>query len=115
MTDENHPTEMVPSVECSRCGRTWELSYELDQRHAGNQALEQFAMDHHRHTGHFPDEVRPYTVNCRRCPEADQYLSERPARRFAETHARHTGHSIELSGPGIEEPEQFGPDSSGEA
>jgi len=105
MTDsDDTPEEMTPTVECSRCGQSWDLSYELDQRHAGNQALEQFAMDHHRHTGHFPDDVTPWVVDCRHCPEQDRYLSERPAKRFAETHARHTDHALTVDGPEIDQP-----------
>lgn len=97
--DDTPPVDAVddlPTVTCSRCDREWDLAYELDVRHAGNDAVEQFALDHHRHTGHFPDDVSPWVVECRHCPQRDQYLSERPARRFAETHARHTGHEVTL-------------------
>lgn len=98
--DDTPPVDDIddlPTVTCSRCGHEWDLAYELDVRHAGNDALEQFALDHHRHTGHFPDDVTPWVVECRQCPQGDQYLSERPARRFAETHARHTGHELTIS------------------
>lgn len=96
---ESDPLDDVPRVACSRCDREWVLDYELDDLRAGNRALEQFALDHQRHTGHFPDDVRPWLVDCRRCPEAHGYLTERPARRWAETHARHTGHAVELRPP----------------
>lgn len=88
--------DRVPTVSCSRCDREWTLSYELDSLLAGNQAIEQFALDHQRHTGHFPDDVTPWVADCRRCPEGEEYLSEQPARRWAETHARHTHHAVEL-------------------
>jgi hypothetical protein len=84
----------VPTVACSRCDREWDLDYELDDLQAGNRALEQFALDHERHTGHLPDGVAPWSVTCRRCPAEEVFLSERPARRWAETHARHTRHSV---------------------
>ncbi|PSP75071.1 hypothetical protein BRC81_16445 [Halobacteriales archaeon QS_1_68_20] len=86
----------VPTVSCSRCDREWDLAYELDDLQVGNQALEQFALDHERHTGHFPDGVETWRADCRRCPETIQRLSENAARRWAETHARHTGHAIDL-------------------
>jgi hypothetical protein len=104
MTDDQvDPTEespeRTPTVSCSRCDCEWELDYELNELHAGNNAVEQFAMDHFRHTGHYPDDVTPWQVNCRECPNSEQFLSERPARRFARTHARHTSHSVELTNP----------------
>lgn len=86
----------TPTVTCTRCDRTWNLEFELDDLHAGNQAMEQFALDHKRHTGHFPDEVSPWIVACRRCPDGEEFLAERPARRWAETHARHTRHEVTL-------------------
>lgn len=89
-------TERTPTVSCSRCDRQWDLSYELDELHAGNRAVEQFAMDHKRHTGHYPDDVTPWIVECRRCPDREEFLAERPARRFANTHARHTDHSLSV-------------------
>ncbi|WP_459880203.1 hypothetical protein [Halorubrum gandharaense] len=89
----------LPTVSCTRCDREWDLAYELDELSAGNRALEQFAMDHERHTGHYPDGVTPWTVDCRQCPAADRFLAERPARRFARTHARHTRHQIDLGKP----------------
>lgn len=99
----------APTVSCRQCDREWTLAYELDRLRVGNQAFEQFALDHERHTGHFPDGVTPWLVACRRCPAGEQFLSERPARRWAETHARHTGHRVELDhdsgdGPEIVEP-----------
>lgn len=93
------PPEMTPTVACTRCDQEWELTYELEELHAGNSALEQFAMDHYRHTGHYPDDVTPYQIECRVCPQGDQFLSERPARRFARTHARHTRHTLTLQEP----------------
>ncbi|KTG09590.1 hypothetical protein AUR64_13030 [Haloprofundus marisrubri] len=84
----------TPTIHCTRCDRRWDLDYELDELNVGNQSFEQFALDHHRHTGHFPDDVTPWVVSCRRCPDGEQFLSERPARRWAETHARHTSHAV---------------------
>lgn len=92
--------DLAPTVTCSTCDREWDLSYELDDLHAGNRAIEQFALDHYRHTGHYPDDVSPWRVSCEDCPAEEQYLEERPARRFGETHARHTRHSLVLHGPG---------------
>ncbi|WP_459825764.1 hypothetical protein [Halorubrum luteum] len=89
----------MPTVSCTRCGREWDLAYELDELSAGNRAVEQFAMDHERHTGHYPDGVTPWIVDCLNCPDGSRFLAERPARRFARTHARHTGHSVELTKP----------------
>ena len=86
----------VPTVSCSRCGREWDLSYELDEMRVGNQALEQFALDHARHTGHYPDDVSTWRANCRNCPEEVERLSEDSAHRWAETHARHTTHGVEV-------------------
>jgi hypothetical protein len=86
----------TPTVRCSTCGREWQLAYELDELHAGNDALEQFALDHERHTGHYPDDVTPWVVTCRHCPAEEAFLSERPARRWAQTHARHTRHDVAL-------------------
>jgi hypothetical protein len=89
----------VPTVTCSRCNRAWDLNFELEELHAGNRAVEQFALDHERHTGHFPDAVTPWIVECRQCPDGEQYLEERPARRWAKGHARHTNHAVELQPP----------------
>jgi hypothetical protein len=91
------PADNTPTVTCSQCDRTWALDYELDSLYAGNQAFEQFALDHKRHTGHFPDDVTPWIADCDRCPAAEQYLDEGPARRWAETHARHTTHPVSLT------------------
>ncbi|MFB6113476.1 MAG: hypothetical protein ABEJ58_05160 [Halodesulfurarchaeum sp.] len=97
----------VPTVTCSRCSREWDLEYELGELSSGNRAVEQFAIDHERHTGHFPDDVTPWIVECRRCPDGDRYLSESPARRWATTHARHTGHDVEIRPPQIESPAEI--------
>lgn len=97
ITPADEPPERTPTVSCSRCGREWDLEYELEELHAGNSAVEQFAMDHFRHTGHYPDDVTPWQVDCRECPNGEQFLSERPARRFARTHARHTRHAVEIT------------------
>jgi len=102
MVDEpalDAPEDGVPTVSCSRCNREWDLHYELDELYAGNRAVEQFALDHERHTGHFPDDVTPWLVDCRQCPDGDRYLEERPARRWAKTHARHTSHTVEFQPP----------------
>ena len=97
MSDE--PPEGYPTLTCSRCDRRWELAHELDELQAGNRAVEQFAIDHRRHTGHYPDDVTPWVADCRRCPETEPFLAERPAERFARTHARHTHHPVELRSP----------------
>ena len=99
---DDHPVDEAreePTVTCSRCDRAWNLMYELDELQAGNRALEQFALDHHRHTGHYPDDVTPWVADCRQCPETEPYLAERPAERFARTHARHTGHTVAVRTP----------------
>jgi len=93
------PESGVPTVTCTRCGREWELSFELEELSAGNRAVEQFALDHERHTGHFPDDVTPWIVECQQCPDGEQYLEERPARRWATVHARHTTHTVEVKPP----------------
>lgn len=89
-------SDNVPTVSCERCGRSWELSYELDELVAGNRAVEQFALDHERHTGHYPDGVATWRAVCRRCPDGVERLSESAARRWARTHARHTRHDVAL-------------------
>lgn len=86
----------MPTLSCSRCDREWALDYELDTLQAGNQAVEQFALDHRRHTGHYPDAVTPWLASCRRCPAEEAFLAERPARRWARTHARHTDHRVSI-------------------
>jgi hypothetical protein len=91
--------DATPQVRCSRCGDTWELGYELDDLQVGNRALERFALDHRRHTGHFPDDVTPWLVDCRQCPDEDAFLSAEPACRWAETHARHTRHEVRVEPP----------------
>ncbi|WP_396611252.1 hypothetical protein ACH9L7_13715 [Haloferax sp. S1W] len=90
----------VPTVSCSRCNREWNLDYELDELKLGNQSVEQFALDHRRHTGHFPDDVTPWVATCRQCPDGEQFLSEGAARRWARTHARHTTHEVTLEHAG---------------
>lgn len=100
----------TPTVSCSQCNREWDLEYELDDLRVGNQALERFALDHKRHTGHFPDEVTPWVVACRQCPDGDEFLSERPAQRWAETHARHTRHSVTVRGDDGDDPTVVEPD-----
>ena len=86
----------APTISCARCDDRWTLDYELDELCAGNRAVEQFALDHKRHTGHFPDDVTPWIVACEQCPDGETFLSERPARRWAEIHARHTRHCVEI-------------------
>lgn len=98
-SDGSTSFDNVPTVSCTRCDAEWTLDYELDELHAGNSAVEQFALDHQRHTGHFPDDVTPWLADCRRCPDRESYLTEHPARRWARTHARHTGHDVELMPP----------------
>jgi hypothetical protein len=89
----------TPTISCSRCNREWDLSYELDELRLGNQAVEQFALDHMQHTGHFPDDVSTWQADCRRCPEQVERLSERGVRRWARTHARHTRHDVDIISP----------------
>jgi hypothetical protein len=91
---EDETIDDTPTMTCSRCDQTWDLGYELDELRLGNQAVEQFALDHMRHTGHFPDGVSPWIASCRRCPDGDEFLAEHAARRWAETHARHTRHTV---------------------
>ena len=86
----------LPTVSCTRCGRTWDLAYELDELVAGNQAVEQFALDHKRHTGHFPDDAATWLADCRNCPDGVERLSEAATRRWAERHARHTRHTVAI-------------------
>ena len=95
--------DRTPAVSCARCGREWDLAFELDELAAGNQAVEQFALDHKRHTGHYPDDVTPWVASCRRCPAGEAFLAERPARRWARTHARHTRHEVAVAHDGEEE------------
>jgi hypothetical protein len=106
----------LPTVTCQRCDDEWDLAYELDDLRAGNRALEQFALDHERHTGHYPDDVTPWVVTCRQCPATDRFLAEHPARRWARIHARHTRHRVELGhaeadADGEGETETVGPDA----
>jgi hypothetical protein len=89
----------VPTVACERCDRQWELDREVDDLDPGSHAIEQFALDHERHTGHYPDGVTPWVARCDRCPDGERFLSERPARRWARTHARHTRHAVRLEPP----------------
>jgi hypothetical protein len=106
---EEEPAGEPPTITCSRCDREWTLDYELDELQVGNRAFERFALDHKRHTGHYPDDVTPWLVTCRQCPEREQFLAERPARRHAQTHARHTRHAVELDAPEREESERIEP------
>ena len=101
VTDDSTPGDGqgAPTVSCERCGREWDLDREVDELQAGGHAIEQFALDHERHTGHYPDGVRPWVVRCRRCPDGERFLSERPARRWARTHARHTRHTVDVEAP----------------
>jgi hypothetical protein len=86
----------TPTVACTTCGREWDLGYELDDLGVGNQAVEQFALDHKQHTGHFPDDVATWRAVCRNCPEGAERLSEQGVYRWSETHARHTQHTVEV-------------------
>lgn len=86
----------TPTVSCTRCNSEWDLSYELDELSVGNQALEQFALDHMQHTGHFPDDVETWRADCLQCPDGVERLSEHGVRRWGETHARHTRHRVEI-------------------
>jgi len=88
------PAEDPPTVSCKRCDREWDLSDELET--VGNQAFEQFALDHRRHTGHFPDSIETWRAVCRNCPEEAERLGQGAAHRWAETHARHTRHDVEI-------------------
>lgn len=90
------PPSDAPTVSCRRCSREWTLEDELET--VGNRAFEQFALDHQRHTGHFPDGVEPWRATCRHCPEEVVRLDEAAARRWAETHARHTRHRVAIRG-----------------
>ncbi|WP_302081027.1 hypothetical protein [Salinibaculum rarum] len=114
MSDDSPPDtggiDNTPTVTCARCDQSWRLDYELDDMQVGNQAVEQFALDHYRHTGHFPDDVTPWLVDCRHCPDGDQFLSEQPARRWAETHVRHTRHTVAVEAPTSAETELLAPD-----
>jgi len=107
--DSPDDPDRVPTVTCSQCDRSWALDHELDELQAGNRALEQFALDHHRHTGHYPDDVTPWVVACRHCVQREQFLGEPPARRWAKTHARHTGHEVAFRPP-ESDPHRIGPD-----
>lgn len=99
----------IPTISCERCGREWDLGFELDALSVGNQAVEQFALDHHRHTGHFPDGVSTWQADCQQCPERSEHLLENAATRWARTHARHTRHSVELQHADRSEPTRIDP------
>ena len=101
--------DRIPTITCSECDQSWELAHELEELHAGNRAVEQFALDHYRHTGHYPDAVTPWIVACQHCVQEEQFLEEAPARRWAETHARHTRHEVGLRTPDGDA-EQIGPE-----
>ncbi len=100
---ERQPIDDVPTITCARCNGEWDLSYELDELQVGNQAVEQFALDHKRHTRHFPDDVVPWIVTCTQCPDGEEYLSDRPSKRWARTHARHTGHRVMVHHQSLDE------------
>jgi len=99
----------TPTVSCSRCGQSWDLAYELDELGVGNQAIEQFALDHKRHTGHFPDGVSTWQAECRQCPAGSEHLSEHRTRHWAQTHARHARHAVELQHASQAEPVRIEP------
>lgn len=105
----------TPTVTCTRCDREWDLEHELDDLGLGNQAVEQFALDHRRHTGHFPDGVATWRAECRRCPEGSEHIGERAARRWAETHVRHTRHAVALHHATADETAVIGPESESES
>ncbi|WP_128475792.1 hypothetical protein [Halorussus pelagicus] len=86
----------APIVTCERCDREWDLAEEFADLGVGNHAVEQFALDHRRHTGHFPDEIATWRAVCRHCPEETERLASDAATRWAETHARHTRHAVEI-------------------
>jgi hypothetical protein len=86
----------APTVACERCDREWDLAEEFENLGVGNHAVEQFALDHRRHTGHFPDEIATWRATCRNCPEEAERLASDAATRWAETHARHTRHAVEI-------------------
>ena len=96
-TTPDEEVDDVPVITCERCDDEWRLTYELETLQVGNQAVEQFALDHERHTGHFPDDVTPWIATCRRCPDREAFLSEGPARRWALTHARHARHDVTIA------------------
>ena len=104
----------LPTISCTRCSREWDLSYELEELRVGNQAVEQFALDHQRHTGHFPDDISVWQADCRTCPEGVMRLSEQAVVRWAETHARHTHHAVDVSGPRDESTRRVLPPSAEE-
>ncbi|WP_115863320.1 hypothetical protein [Halorussus litoreus] len=86
----------APTITCERCDREWDLAEEVADLGVGNHAVEQFALDHRRHTGHFPDEVATWRAQCRNCPEEAERLARDAAIRWAETHVRHTRHEVAL-------------------
>jgi hypothetical protein len=90
--DDTETPANDPTISCRRCGREWDLGAELEA--VGNQAFEQFALDHRRHTGHFPDGIETWRVECRHCPETAERIDGDAARRWAHTHVRHTDHAV---------------------
>lgn len=86
----------APTISCQRCDREWDLSTEFEKLGVGNHAVEQFALDHQRHTGHFPDGIATWRAICRNCPEEAERLSNDGVTRWAETHVRHTRHAVEI-------------------
>ncbi len=104
----------APTVTCERCDREWDLSTEFEDLGVGNHAVEQFALDHRRHTGHFPDGIGTWRAVCRNCPEEVQRLASDAATRWAETHVRHTRHSVEIHHATSDEVTVVGGDSESE-
>jgi hypothetical protein len=94
-TSDEDP-EDAPTITCKRCDQTWDLAREFEDLGVGNHAIEQFALDHKRHTGHFPDSIRTWRAKCHNCPEEAERLAQDAVTRWAETHARHTRHEIEI-------------------
>lgn len=118
LTDDDFSTadfdsDEAPTVTCRRCDQTWDLAREFEDLGVGNHALEQFALDHKRHTGHFPDEIRTWRAKCRNCPEEAERLAADAANRWAETHARHTRHEVEVRHARDDETTVVGPEDPG--
>lgn len=43
----------------------------LEWEATADGAVEQFALDHKRHTGHFPDDLIPRLVECQQYPDGE--------------------------------------------
>lgn len=108
--DSGRGPDRIPTISCRRCDREWDLEYELEELGVGNQAIEQFALDHQRHTGHFPDDVSTWRARCRHCPEEVERLSESAIRRWAEVHARHASHVVAYRQASMDESTIVDPD-----